>query len=266
MRSIRFWIFFLIGLLAVSNAIIFWQYQAALTRAQHDFFSQQLWLARQSAYFMEQQRETEASWEKAFERLTDAASGVPLGDHQVALFDHEAAFFAQQTDGGKALVRALGEEAHLPRLLQRGGHGNAVLSTADVPLLVTYLPLSQDKTLVLAARQSVAVAAVQSLGRSLWVLVLLIPPVILMLRFKQRFSRDENTLTEQEFSAARETFADLQDQNRLLEQENALLTAARREYQLLVEGTDLGLARLNSSGQILFCSRPLLDQIGRAHV
>jgi PAS domain S-box-containing protein len=37
----------------------------------------------------------------------------------------------------------------------------------------------------------------------------------------------------------------------------------RREYQLLVEGAEQGLARLNSNGLLLFCSKPLLELVGR---
>jgi len=41
-----------------------------------------------------------------------------------------------------------------------------------------------------------------------------------------------------------------------------MLSVARREYQLLVEGSNIGLARLNSNGQIQFCSHALLDLVG----
>jgi PAS domain-containing protein len=89
---------------------------------------------------------------------------------------------------------------------------------------------------------------------------LLLPAVFLMALPFRREHSETGGVENSEIDS--ESMSDLKDQNRLLEQENSMLSVARREYQLLVEGSNIGLARLNSNGQIQFCSHALLDLAG----
>lgn len=258
------------GILAllVYAAVFVWQVDSARVRAGENFLEQQLWLARQSARFIETQGQEQASVLQALERLT--LDELRIAHNQVAVFAREHGQFAQNAALPSDIAKILGRDAALLQRFAHGGHGSLRSTAAGETWLVTYLPLGGAHTgwtLVLAAPEEAVVAPVvylaawQMLSQS--AALALIAAGVLWWRRTTAQNVQAKTPADDEGDGSGNQIAELQNECRALAQENALLGAARREYQFLVEGTDFGLARLNSNGLILFCSRPFLDITGR---
>ncbi|WP_305043451.1 hypothetical protein [Geoalkalibacter sp.] len=248
----------LLGLL-VYAAIFFWQVDGSARRAGDAFLERQLWLARQSALLLERQLAAQPAQDPSLEALRLAEGGA--GESRLALFDRQgAAFLAAGTD---LPLPDQAAAAFAPRLA-RGGHGSARLPADGGAWLLTYLPLAGGErplTLVLAAPEAEVVAPVRYLARGQILMHLAVLALAAAFVYG-RARRGPEAAPAAEDEATPE-LDDLRGQCRVLAQENALLGAARREYQLLVEGAEQGLARLNSNGLLLFCSKPLLSLLGR---
>jgi PAS domain-containing protein len=260
--TLKFWIAAGALVLAAYAALFFWQVESAQLRAGENFLERQLWLARQSARFIELQSAVEPTGlPQVVERL--AFTEGAIAQSRVALFDRQAQQFV-------ALAPTIDftASATLSRRLVSGGHGHLRVNIESRDWLVTYLPLSGEYaslTLVLAAPQELVTSPVKSLARAQ---ALTLAALLILLGFGgAHLWRKPGAVPQQLLPAQDRDDSDdlvsLQNQCRALAQENALLGAARREYQFLVEGADYGLARLNSNGLILFCSRPFLNITGR---
>jgi PAS domain-containing protein len=259
MRSVKLLIFNIFCLILCLGGIFFWHYHAAMTMGEKEFFAQQMRLARQSALLIEQQAEGGTPETIVTQLFGDPGQGL-LGSNQIAFYSREKQSFSQSAKLPPPLMPSLESSRDLARRLQRGAHGNLSVDSDKGRLLLTFLPLNHKTTLVVAAARDEALAPIKRMGRSLWLLGLLPPAVILMV---WPFRREQSDCHgSKDCHGDPEAISDLEDKNRLLEQENSMLSVARREYQLLVEGTNIGLARLNSNGQIQFCSHALLDLVG----
>lgn len=253
--------------LLVYASFVVWQVDSARFRAGENFLEQQLWLARQSARFIETQaHELQLSAQQAVERLT--LSELRIAESRVALFARDSGQFVEQAGLPNDATLALSRDAALLQRLAHGGHGSLRSTATGESWLVTYLPLGGDHggwTLVLAAPQQPIIAPVAYLAAwqmlSQLAVLALIAAGLLWRRRKSTLTLEANV--QDGTDGSEEQISELQNECRALAQENALLGAARREYQFLVEGADYGLARLNSNGLILFCSRPFLDITGR---
>jgi PAS domain-containing protein len=260
MRSVKVLVLNILCVTLVLGLIFAWHYHDAMTKGEKEVFSQQMRLARQSALLIEQQGEGVAPETVITQLFGDPGQGL-LGSHQIAFYSREKQGFSQPAKLPAPLMPPLESSRDLAQSLQRGAHGSLSVDSEKSRLLVTFLPLDHTTTLVVAAARDEALAPIKLMGRSLWLLVLLPPAVFLVIRPFRREQSEHNGVESGEIDT--EALSDLKDQNRLLEQENSMLSVARREYQLLVEGSNIGLARLNSNGQIQFCSHTLLDLVGR---
>ncbi|AJF05303.1 PAS domain-containing protein [Geoalkalibacter subterraneus] len=259
MRSVKLLILNTFIAALVLGLVFSWHYHNAMAKGEKEFFSQQMRLARQSALLIEQQSEGVAPETVMVQLFGDRSQGL-LGNNQIAFYSREKQSFSQPANLPAPLMPPLESSRDLAQRLQRGAHGSLSVDSEKGRLLLTFLPLDHKTTLVVAAARDEALAPIKFMGRSLWLLVLLLPAVFLMALPFRREHSETGGVENSEIDS--ESMSDLKDQNRLLEQENSMLSVARREYQLLVEGSNIGLARLNSNGQIQFCSHALLDLAG----
>lgn len=259
MRSVKLLILNIFCVILVLGVIFSWHYHNAMAKGEKEFFAQQMRLARQSALLIEQQGEGVAPETVITQLFGDPSQGL-LGNNQIAFYSREKQSMSQLADLPAPLIPSLENHRDLARRLQSGAHGSLSVSSEKGGLLLTFLPLNHKKTLIVTAARDEALAPIKLMGRSLWLLVLL-PPAVFLVALP--FRREQPARIGVEGGKIdSEAMSELKDQNRLLEQENTMLSVARREYQLLVEGSNIGLARLNSNGQIQFCSHALLDLVG----
>ncbi len=265
----RIWITLAFFCLVGYGAIFFVQYQTAREQTLAEIRQRQLWLARQSARFFERDLADGALLTEALRSLQIGGADGRLGASRLVLFDRQGGQFLSTSAPPPGLAAQVAAGGDLQRRLQRGSHGHLEVTLADELWLVTYLPLRAGDmflTLVLLLPADTALLPVKSLAASQWSLPLLLLGMAATLgtwRLRRAVAPPE---TEAEATDASARFAEqlraAQAQCQVLVQENALLGVARREYQLLVEGAGYGLARLNSNGLIMFCSKPLLQLLG----
>ena len=261
----RIWIGAAAVVLLAYVVVSLWQVGHTRSQAADAYLERQLWLARQGALFLERQGSKDlASLAAAVEGLT--ISEGRLAESHMSLFDRRRETFLPLLAAPPALDLQVAGDPELRRRLARGAHGGLVLALADERWLVTHLPLNAGDaplTLILATPESEIVAPwysfarVQLAGQS--ILLMVAAALGWRLRLRPETPADGS---EDVQPGLQDTLAELQNQCRALAQENALLGAVRREYQLLVEGAEYGTARLNSNGLILFCSKPLLALCG----
>jgi PAS domain S-box-containing protein len=259
MRSVKLLILNIFCVSLILGVIFFRHYHNAMAKGEKEFFAQQMRLARQSALLIEQQGEGVAPEAVMKQLFGDRSQGL-LENNQIAFYSREKQRISQLADLPAPLMPSLESRRDLAQRLQRGTHGSLSVDSEKGGLLLTFLPLDHKTTLVVAAARDEALASIKLMGRSLWLLVLL-PPAVFLMAWPFRREQSERH-GGKDCQVDSEAVSDLKDQNRLLEQENSMLSVARREYQLLVEGSNIGLARLNSNGQIQFCSHALLDLVG----
>ncbi|MDO3378189.1 PAS domain-containing protein [Geoalkalibacter halelectricus] len=262
----KFWIGAVAAVLLALVTLGVWQAEQVRVQTAGAYLERQLWLARQGALFLERQgADDRAALAAAAQRITIAEGR--LAESQMSLYDRQAQSFLPEIAPPESLRREIADDSRLRRKLALGIHGGLAVALEDGRWLVTYLPLAAGDaalTLVLATPEAEIIASWPALVRAqaLGHLGFALLAAALGAWLWRRRASEARAGDDQDPCLAEE-LSDLREQCCALAQENALLGAARREYQLLVEGAEHGVARLNSTGHILFCSKPFLALIGR---